>query len=119
LQRNGIIDLAGWLAANAITETELRRELAERAEESWLLSQEPAAFGLTTSFLEAWAAVAGVDAPSDPAADVAERLLDFGPFFFGFDQWSADVALARELQVTGEMARLAERELADADAGAV
>jgi hypothetical protein len=107
-----------WLIANAITEAELRRELADRAAVEWLLSHEPAHFGLSRPFLEAWADAAGVDPPSDPAASFSERLLDFGPAFFGFDQWTADVAMARELQVTGEIARRAQQEMARA-AGAI
>jgi hypothetical protein len=119
LQDHGVVDLRTWLAANAITEVELRRELADRAAEAWLLSQEPPAFGLTKPFLEAWAEAAGVEPPTDPAASFSDRLLDFGPAFFGFDQFGADIVFARELQVTGEIARLAQRELENADARAL
>lgn len=122
-------NLRRWLAANAMTEPELRRELAARAAVEWLLSHEPGAFGLTRPFLEAWAEASGIEPPSDPSASFSERLLDFGPAFFGFDHFLADVVVARELQVTGEIAQLARRgcrsnvceseAMADADAGAV
>lgn len=101
-------DLAAWRAANAITDMELLGELGNRAAEAWLLAEGPDAFGLSSPFLEAWADSMGIE-PPQPArtGTIGDWLIEHGPNYFGFDQWSPDVALARELQVSGYMTRLA------------
>jgi hypothetical protein len=38
---------------------------------------------------------------------LVQWLLEQGPVRFGYSQWSADIAFARELQVTGRIAELA------------
>jgi hypothetical protein len=104
-----VADRSTWLAGNAITEPELVRELFARAAEHWLLERGPGAFGLDRPFLEAWARDHGIEPPSHIAAGGECRtwLVEKGPNYFGFDQWSADIAFARELQLSGEIARLA------------
>jgi hypothetical protein len=128
MARNGVCDESAWRAANGIAADELGRELADRAFEAWLLERGPHGFGLDRPFLEAWAGMMGIDPPVGVEDSVAFRawLVEKTPNYFGFDRWSTDVALARELQLSGEIARLAAahgaaaRELTEerADAGA-
>lgn len=119
-------DRAGWLAANGMTAEELRRELDARAWAGWLLERGPGGVGLDRPFLEAWAERMGIDSPAGAEDSEAFRawMVHQTPNHFGFDQWHADVEFARELQLDGEIARLAAewtgvRESEGADARAV
>ena len=108
-ERQGVFDRSAWLSANGMTEAELHRELAARALEAWLLEQGPHALGLDRPFLEVWAGAMGIEPPAGVEASDAFRawLVDQTPACFGFDQWSADMVFARELQLNGDVARLA------------
>jgi hypothetical protein len=122
--RHRVSDRAAWLRANAITAGELARDLAERATADWLLAGGPAAFGLDRPFLEEWAGLAGIEPPEGHTGSEAFRswLVQKTPYYFGVDQWSADVAFARELQLSGEVAAHAARmqmEASDVGAGAL
>jgi hypothetical protein len=113
-------DTAAWLAQNGMTADELDREIEARALEAWLLDQAPSAFGLDRPYLEAWAEMMGIEPPegTEDAAAFRTWLVEQTPNAFGFDQWSMDLAFARELQMSGEIARLAEWR-ANAGAGAL
>jgi hypothetical protein len=65
-------------------------------------------------FVSDWAQRCGIDCPHDVLPQnlekrqaVAQWLLEQSPVYFGYDQWSADIVFARELQVTGRIAELA------------
>ena len=128
IERQGVRDQDTWLAANGMTTAELRRELEDRVLETWLLEHGPQALGLDRPFLEEWADTMGIEPPAGVEGSVAFRawLVEKTPNYFGFDQWSVDVVLARELQLNGEIARLAAMSHTDpqaltgerADAGA-
>jgi hypothetical protein len=92
-----------------MTEAELHRELEARALEAWLLEQGPDRLGLDRPVLEVWAAAMGIEPPAGVESRDAFRawLVEKTPNYFGFDQWSADMVFARELQLNGEVARLA------------
>ncbi len=107
--RQRVGDLAAWLSSNGMTAEELRAEIEDRALEAWLLDQAPSAFGLDRPYLESWADMMGVERPAgiDDAAAFRTWLVERTPNAFGFDQWSIDLQFARELQMTGEIARLA------------
>jgi hypothetical protein len=116
VERNSVRDRSAWCAANGITAAELRHEIADRAFEAWLLERGPQACGLDRPFLEAWARAMGIEPPAGLEESVAFRawLVEKTPNYFGFDRWSVDVAVARELQVSGTIARLAAAHHADA-----
>lgn len=107
---HGVTDRPAWLVANGLTERELRRELENRAFTEWLIERGPQAMGLDRPFLEAWADAQGIDRPADAQESVAFRawLVEKMPHYFGFDQWSADVELIRDLQMTGDLAKLTQ-----------
>lgn len=109
LQQHRVADRATWLAANGMTEPELGRALRARAFAGWLLDRRPEGVGLDRPFLEAWADQLGIDAPDGIAGSHAFRawLVERTPAHFGFDRWSADIEFTRELQLAGEIARLA------------
>ncbi len=117
-ERHGVGDRPAWLSANGMTEAELQRELEARALEAWLLEQGPDRLGLDRPILEAWAAMMGIEPPPGIDARDAFRtwLVETTPAYFGFDQWSADIVFARELQLNGEVARLAAEHRAGAPA---
>lgn len=124
ITRHQVTDRAAWRRANALTEDELRTALAERATADWLLAGGPAAVGLDRPFLEAWADLAGIAPPPDHTESESFRawLVQKTPSYFGVDQWSADVAFARELQLSGEIAAHAAHmltEVASVGAGAI
>ncbi len=106
---HGIHDRSAWLVANAMTPAELRQGLFERASADWLLERGPADVGLDRPFLEAWAELNGVERPADISGSEAFRawLVHQTPAHFGSDRWSADAEFVRELQLTGELSRLA------------
>jgi hypothetical protein len=108
-ERQGVRDRSAWLAANGMTEAELHRELEARALEAWLLEQGPDRLGLDRPILEVWAAAMGIEPPPGIESRDAFRawLVEKTPNYFGFDQWSADIEFARELQLNGDVARLA------------
>jgi hypothetical protein len=108
-RRLGAGGRAGWCVANGLTEAELTRELEARAREAWLLAQGPPAFGFDTPFLELWAATMGIEPPAGVEGSEPFRawLVEKTPAYFGFDHWSADLAFCREMQLHGEVARLA------------
>jgi hypothetical protein len=65
-------------------------------------------------FVSDWAQRCGIDGPPDVLQQnlenrqaVAQWLLEQSPVYFGYDQWSADIVFARELQVIGRIAELA------------
>ena len=120
MTRQAVGDTTAWLSRNGMTADELDREIEDRALEAWLLDQPPAALGLDRPCLEAWAETMGVEPPAgiDDAAAFRTWLVEQTPNAFGFDQWSMDLVLARELQMTGAIARLAESR-ANAGAGAL
>ena len=115
LARHGVSDPSAWRRANAITAHELRHEFEERALEEWLLEQGPRAMGLDRPFLEAWADTMGVERPAgiDGSVEFRAWMVEQTPTYFGFDQWSADIAVTRDLQVCGDIARLAAEYHAD------
>lgn len=120
MDRHDVSDPTQWLSRNGMTADELRRELANRALEAWLLDQDPSAFGLDRPYLEAWAEMMGIEPPDGREDRAAFRtwLVEQTPNAFGFDQWTPALAFARELQMTGEMAQLAAWR-ANAGAGAL
>lgn len=124
ITRHHVVDRAAWCRANALTRDELSTELANRAVAEWLLAGGPSAVGLDRPFLEAWAELAGIEPPPEYADRTLFRawLVQQTPAYFGMDHWSADVAFARELQLSGDIAvRAADvlTEVADVGAGAV
>jgi hypothetical protein len=105
-------DPAGWLADHGLTPEEWAREARRFAAESWLRKRGPAAFGLppvagdeALTFVADWARLNGVS-PPEPAADaiaLALWVLSRGPWHFGFERWSPDIAVLRELQMTSRL----------------
>ena len=114
-------DFTRWLAANGLTAGEFSACVAERAAEDWLLSQDPAMYGVATcdeapvwGYLNEWAQMAGVEWPSRLSADASpgarrcaemQWLIECTPSAFGYD-WMPDVALIESLQVSGSLGRL-------------
>jgi hypothetical protein len=132
-------ELAAWLAANGLTQSEFEEEVADRAAEVWLLEQDPSTYGLpgkayrpnqkvvqeavVDCFLNDWAEGCGIECPQDVLQryaghpqSLSQWLLDQSPVYFGYDQWTADMVFARDLQVTGKMAELAHAWREDAEA---
>jgi hypothetical protein len=109
IAQHAVTDRSAWLVANGLTEDELRRELDARALAAWLLDGGPQAVGLDRPFLEAWADQMGIEPPDGVVGSEAFRawMVQQTPNYFGFDQWHADVEFARELQLSGDVARLA------------
>jgi hypothetical protein len=105
----GVVDRVAWCIANGMTADDLTLALEVRALESWLLAQGPRAFGLERPFLEEWAAIMGIEPPAGVEGSEPFRawLVEKTPNYFGFDQWSVDAEYCRDLQLRGEIARLA------------
>jgi hypothetical protein len=102
----GITPDAAWLRANGLSAAIYHAALDERAMADWLISR--FADGSGRRIVARWAHEQGVrlqDGEADARA-LAEWVLERGPSFFGL-HWAPDVALLRELQITGEAARLA------------
>lgn len=109
-------DLPAWCRDHGLTRAELDGALAERAAEDWLLQHAaPADFGLqeggagdpAVAYLADWIRLQGLTPPDGRAAD-AEKvhwLLAQEPGELGFDHWSAELALIRELQLTSALRR--------------
>lgn len=92
----------GWLRANGLLRASWRALLEERALADWAVRDgEP-------SVLRAWASGSGVAPPSEVGPEgLVAWLTEKGPEFFGIT-WSFEVALLRELQVTGRAEALLE-----------
>ena len=113
-----------WLYQNGLTAIQFDELLERRALIAWLIAQEPASFGLDWEyrdalpasreaqsrhgFLRAWAMDNGVTCPEEHTAgyDLAEWITETGPGYFG-SLWNLKEAIFRELQITGEAARVA------------
>jgi hypothetical protein len=129
-----------WLRANGLTLSTYRAVLAEYALLDWIIEQSPALVGSSRSsevdesrlgrFVLAWAYQNGVRCPADgdvagaqgdrapeQAAAHAEQLLaDWiirqGPAYFGM-LWHVDLAVLRDLQVTGQLGAYISRSWPD------
>lgn len=111
---------AAWLQRNALRWSELHAWLRGRCIEAWLCEQTPEALGLPPGppacpmipqVLADWAARHGAIPPAEVGRDpeaIATWIVQSGPGYFGAIDWDPDVAIARELQVTGTIAPLAE-----------
>ena len=111
-----IVDRKAWLQANGLTQATCSVLLAERALIHWLIIQGENHFGSKGSFVLEWAEQNGVsltrahlDQSVEPSEDALEEwIVRQGPHYFGLD-WNFDVALLRELQVTGRAGDLIEK----------
>lgn len=104
--------LDAWLTEYGLTVAELELELARRAAEHWLRKRGPAEFGLNghgkdglLAFVADWARCRGIEpdrskVPASDEAALARWVLAQGPWHFGFEHWSPNTALVRELQLT-------------------
>jgi hypothetical protein len=108
-----ILDRNAWLRANGLTGATCAVLLAERALIQWLTIQGEKFFRLKRSFVVDWATQNGISLTSgDPGHSHAQSdaaleswIVKQGPHYFGLD-WSLEVALLRELQMSGKVAEL-------------
>jgi hypothetical protein len=136
-QEHDMDDEGDWFRANGLLTGTHRRLLGERALEDWIVRQGPAAFGIQCGlpqdrpeqraqcFVLAWAQQNGVSGPAGrpggaghgeraelephPAPHaLVEWVVQQGPVHFGMP-WSFEVAMLRELQITGRAAEFADR----------
>jgi hypothetical protein len=101
-----IVPDEGWLRANGISAAIYRTALDERALADWLIVR--FAKGSGRRMVGLWASAQGVHAPDGVVDESAlsEWVLAQGPGFFGL-HWTPNLALLRELQITGAAAQLA------------
>lgn len=112
-EEHRVRDLTRWLRASGLTQTTYGILLAERALIDWMTTKGQSLFGLKRSFVLDWAGQNGISLTPgclDPSIEPTEQALEEwivkqGPRYFGLD-WSFEVALLRELQITGRAADL-------------
>ncbi len=111
-----IRDRTRWLHASGLTQRTYGMLLAERALIHWMTTQGQSHFGLKRSFVLEWARQNGVsftpgclDSSIEPTEQALEEwIVKQGPRYFGLG-WSFEVALLREVQITGRAADLMEK----------
>jgi hypothetical protein len=98
---HGVVDRAAWLRSVGLTSIEYERELADRALAAWLDAVGPAAFGIV-GYADDWAACHGL-------TPLLAGVRQLGPEMVGFhvDDWHAEGALVRDLQLTGRLGAVA------------